>query len=143
MKRRISKFTIITIITCIALLGSSFGVFAANEEGEDSRSPSMSVESGEEPIEDETVTQDDGPQEEEDEVLVQSDEEETSIQENSGNSEIAKESKPEDKTLFGLSKRIVVLGGAIIAVGVIFLLLVVIIESGKRRHRLRKGKRKR
>lgn len=58
MKKRITLLLLILLMT--AALPAGFAYAAGGSHGEDARSPSMSIDTGEEPITDMSVTQDPG-----------------------------------------------------------------------------------
>ncbi|NLY86996.1 MAG: hypothetical protein GX083_00375 [Clostridiales bacterium] len=128
----IVRATFITLILSIIVSLFPVGILAANEQGEDSKSPSMSVESGEQPIEDESVALDAGKQEDRQTNSGQIEGEEAEDKK-----EEFKNSDYENEFLFVINKKIDIL--IIVVMGVLTVFLITLLRI-KRIKRIKDGK---
>ncbi|HHW94806.1 MAG TPA: hypothetical protein GX736_02610 [Mogibacterium sp.] len=135
MMYRLSRATIVAIIFFMATASSTVYAFRENPEGEDARSPSMSIESGEEPIEDESVTLDiidsENFEDEDAETVNESDEPIKSIED----SDSLQESETEEGSFFGLKKEVAILLFMCLGIMALFVLTLTGIRRRKKRRK--------
>lgn len=135
MMHRLSRATIVAIVFFMATASSTVYAFRENVEGEDARSPSMSIESGEEPIENESVTLDiidsENLEDEDAETVNESDEPIKSIED----SDSLQESETEEGSFFGLKKEVAILLFMCLGIMALFVLTLTGIRRRKKRRK--------
>lgn len=134
MTHRLSRVTIIAILFFMATASSTVYAFRENVEGEDARSPSMSIESGEEPIEDESVTLDviDSENSEEDDPKTTKDKSGTLIEDiGDSDADSVQEAEFEEELIFGLNNKVAILLITSLGVMVLFILTLTGIRRRK------------
>lgn len=111
MKRKVS---VLLIAALMIVMMFSVVALAEDDHGADAHSPSMSYESGETPIEDESTTIDSSPIQEGDEIIAEDEEVDSADQE-----DVEPEETEESESSGGLSVWIYLAGGAVVLIAVI------------------------